>query len=439
MWQKLLTTAAVIGGLWGLVLLGDTWINPSEAEGLSRRIERWTFWCSTITSLVFGYTSFEVLYRDSSATRIARLPVHTPSFFWLMVFRVYLRHLPLILLPACTGICLLESGQLAAYAVGVINTLSVLLWGLSIAIWVHLLAGASLLSGETLFKGLLSGAAAPPETAFLYYSPAAALAGALSVGILAELSVNTGVSKGIWGPFYITALLLSAGALWCLRQARAIFVAHHHQIRARFSDAEVLPPWREGDLPRTYTGESIGQLMPESLRPLWQRTLIMYRRRFRVVIPLNVLTCLAIILYGNAIDVADEAALRRLILSAIAVGVLTMLPVLRVAGPELGARFDTRALPIDGRNERFVIWVLAATEWIPLCLSTAIAALLGGFGIQAVWAASAVIVGFVLTHLVAIPWALASSPRVGVVSAVVKGSALLVLGAIAMFARTQGY
>ncbi|MFT7621424.1 MAG: hypothetical protein ACI9WU_000587, partial [Myxococcota bacterium] len=168
-----------------------------------------------------------------------------------------------------------------------------------------------------------------------------------------------------------------------------------------------------------------------------RRDLIQYRRRYRVTIPTLVIVCLLLVLWGMRTAGAPGGGLR-LMLTVVSLAVLAFVPVFRLAGPELGARFDARALPVDSRDEVRIQWLLAATEWLPLAIAATLGALLGG----APGAAALVLVGVLLSfgavNAVAIPMALKSAPDIGRVMWVVRGGTLLMVGLLAGVARILG-
>jgi hypothetical protein len=431
-----LSTVSIVGALVGLVALGDLLLQPTQSAGLSARIENWSFWCSTTAALVFGYTSFELLYRDAVSFRLARLPVNPSSLFIFKSAKLYRAHLPLILLPATTGVTLLWSGHTQEYLVAVAVTSSVLVWGLATSIWVHMLAGRSLIRGASDFKGYLLQGMGPPETAFLFYSPGLALVIALSMGLFTELSLRTGLEKGIWKPLIVLAGGFTVAAIWCFLHARRIFMAHQHQIEPRFRDAEVLPPWREGELPRTYLGQGLAALLPGSLAPIWHRLIVQYRRRFRIAIALQVVSAAALGIY--ILSTAQSlGGIERIAVVAITIGVLVLLPSFRACSGELGQRFDYRALPISRRAVISCHWLLALLEWVPLMVVAIAAAMAAGYGVETLWLAAAIVGGFAVANLIAIPLAMRSAPQTTMMALGVK-SALIFGLSVATFAAGFG-
>lgn len=420
---KLGVVLGALGATAGLMLAGAALLRTGS-PGVERRVEMWAFWCMAATALVCGYTSFEVLYRDATSRRLDILPVDPSALYRWKLMEVYRRHLPLILLPAASGVPLLLVGDHGGWIRGVGSTGAVLVWGLGAAVYAHVWAGQSLLEGGSRLKGYMAQGFGPPETAFLFYSPAIALTAAISIGLLADLAIGTGIQRGIWGPLQVVAAGLTVAVLLGLRGAGATFRQSHHLISPRFEDAEVLPPWREGELPRRYFGEDLGRLLPEALRPLWRRDLVQYRRRFRIMPPLLVLSAIALIAY--ALSTSDSAGgATRVALVTIVVGVVVFSPVFRVCGPELGTRFDARALPVRGADERRVQWLLAASEWGPLALVATLASLLAGFGLGALGVLAAVSLAFVVTQAIVIPRALEASPELGALAFGAKGGLVL--------------
>ena len=181
----------------------------------------------------------------------------------------------------------------------------------------------------------------------------------------------------------------------------------------------------------------MGRALNASAQKLWWRALVQYRRRFRVMLPLLVICCAVVVVY--AMNTADTAGgTLRLSVVTIALGVLVFTPVFRLCGPELGVRYDARALPVPLGDERRVQWLLAASEWIPLAVAASLAGLWAGLGLGALVVFSTVLGGFVLMNAMAIPTVLRVAPRVGRVSWALRGAVLLVLGAMSAFVRMLG-
>lgn len=427
-----------LGAIVGLVLGGGALLRPDETADLGRRVEMWAFWSMTAAALIFGYTSFEVMYRDRMSVRLSRLPVAPRALFWWKVVKVYQVHLPLVLLPALSGATLLWTGHTGAWLQGVGACAGALIWGLAAAIYAHAWAGGSLTEGGSELKSYMAQGFGPPETAFLFYSPAMALIGALLVGMLCDLGLMTGTTRGIWKPMLVLSAVFTGGGAVALWKAASLFGGAYYEIQARFAGAEILPPWREGDLPRRYLGEGLGRWMPPRLRPLWRRTLVQYRRRFRVVLPLLVVAAAAVVLFGTNTADAPGGPLR-LALVCIALGIVAFTPVFRAAGPELGTRFDARALPVRPADEAKMQWVLAATEWGPLAVAVALGSLLGGFGIMpTLGVLLAVALAFAVVQAAAIPAALRAAPEVRRISWGLRGALLLALGGASELARLAG-
>jgi hypothetical protein len=428
---------AGLGAFIGLVLFGDALLRPDHATGLANRIETWTFWCSAGIALIAGYTTFEVLYRNRAQKRLSIYPIPATSLFYWTVIRTYRVHLPLLMLPMATGITLLKAGLTNAYLIGVGVSAAVLVWGLATAIFVHLVAGRSMLAETSNLKDYLVQGLGPPEAAFLFYSPAGALTAALMIGLFTDVSLQVGFEKGQWNPFIGFATFFTAVSAWCLWKARSVFTASSHLIMPRFADAEVLPPWREDELPRHYLGENWGRFLPKPARALWLRNLLQYRRRFRVIIPLFVIATACLFGYAMSSSDTDFGALR-LALIATTIGGLVFTPVFRLAGRDLKTRFDARALPISPGQEMRAQWLMAASEWLPLALVAAGASLAAGHGVAALAVLVTVLGGFVVVNAVAIPMALRSAPDIVTVSVAVRGGLLLIVGGASYVMRIAG-
>ena len=429
--------AGLAAALVSLALLGDALLRPAEPHNFLRRVEAWSFWCMAVTALVFGYTSFEVLYRDSVGRRLGGQPIHPAALYVWKVTNVYRTHLPLLLIPIVSGASLLLHGHTVAWLQGVGTVAGTWAWGLGAAVVAHVYAGASLLGGAGRLKQYLAQGFGPPETAFLFYSPAFALTAGLMVGMLTELSILSGTLHGNWRPLMVVGSVSTVGVFGALIWAGRQFARCCYRVEARFSEAEILPPWREGALPRRYVGAGFGRALNPSARTLWWRALVQYRRRFRVMLPLLVICCGVIFVYAlNTADTAGGAL--RLSVVTVALGVLVFTPVFRLCGPELGVRYDARALPVPLTDERRVQWLLAASEWLPLALVSSLAGLWAGLGSGALVVLATVLGGFVLMNTIAIPIVLRVAPQVGRVSWALRGGVLLVLGAMSALLRMLG-
>jgi hypothetical protein len=430
-WTCLVVLFVGVGALASLWLLGEAYLKPDTTEGLWERIEAWSFWCATIIALVCGYSTFECMYRDRLARRMATLPVEYEGQFWWMVTRLYGRHVPLLLLPLATGASLVWAGHPMGFLLGVATGSAVWVWGLAGAIFVHLWAGRSMLTGATSMKEYLAQGFGPPETAFLFYSPAMALTGCLAVSVLTDLAVRSGLMFHQWQPLIVVSAGCSAVAVVSLVRAHRLYVTSFHRIAPRFEEAEILPPWREGHLPRRYWGEGLSRLLPLSTQHLWLRNLRQYRRRFRVIVPLLVVTLGGLIVYGFRLQGIGDAPVRIGLVAAV-IGALLFVPAFRLCGRDLRTRYDARALPVSSGQEMVVQWLMAAFEWLPLLLVTALSSWVA-MGGSSVWMGVGVVVlAFVMTNGLAIPLAVRKAPDVTISSVLVRGVVLTLLGVATM-------
>ena len=430
---RLALLAGGAGVAAGAALVGDALLRPGAA-GLAGRADAWSFWCMAVAAMVLGYGSFETMYRNPAARRLGPLPVSPAALYVWTALRVLRKHAPLLLLPALTGASLLVHGRLGVWLVGLGDVAAVVLFGGALAIYAHLVAGRSMLGEATPLKGLLAHGFGPPETAFLFYSPAAALAGAMSVGLLTDLALRTAVDRGVMGPLGVVVGLCAAAAAWALWRGQGLFVRDHHRIVPRFLEAEILPPWREGDLPRRYLGDRLEQHLPATLRPIYRRDLRQYRRRFRAVPVALGLAAVALVVFGATAQ-AEPGAAVRITLVAGALGVLLFSPVVRAAGAEIGTPFDLRALPVRRADAIRSQWLLAAMEWGPLALAAAMGALAGGLGAWALGPLLGVLAIFGASQAVLIPAAIRRAPDVGRVAWAARGGALVLLGLVQWVVR----
>jgi len=422
---------ALLGGgiLTILWLVGDRLLQPTVSEGLWGRVEQWAFWCAAIVALVSGYTTFEFVYRNRLLRQIRSLPVPPNTLFYWLVRRLFVLHSPLLLVPLLTGMPLLIHGHSTEYGLGMANALAAYGWGLSGAVFIHLWTGRSLLTGATSFKAYLAQGFGPPETAFLFYSPAMALLGTLCVVVLTDLSLRAGLLLDKWTPLAVLVVVLSILSIVGLRWARVLFEQWSHRFLPRFEEAEIVPPFKEGRLPKRVFGQSLMPLVTRAVRPLWLRNLRQSRRRFRIVVPLLVLAQLALVLL--AIRVQDSVNVGwQLGVVASLMGVVFFTPAFRICGRDVDTRYDARALPISLAHEITAHWLLALTEWGIVLVVAGVAAFIAG-GLYALWVCLGLVgSSFVLTNGLAIPASLRNAPRVGVAGLWVRGIVLSALGGV---------
>ncbi|MEC8023765.1 MAG: hypothetical protein VX223_07495 [Myxococcota bacterium] len=410
----------------GLGLAGDSWLLASLVDGRDERVRSWTFWCMFTTALIFGYSSFEVLYRDPLWRRLATLPVSPRALFVAKVLRVYRRHIPLVLLPAISGSSLLMQSEYIAWCTAVVATGLVLLIGLAVSIFAHIWAGESLVEGANPLKAYLSQGYGPTEAAFLFYSPALALLATATVALGIEVGFIALYLNGTWLPLFGVVFGGVGLAVFCLRRASTIFVRWQHVIAPKFADVEVLPPWQEGAQSSRVFGQWLVAFLPGALAGVWTRLNTQYRRRYRVLLPMTGVLMIALAVFSgrSTTSIVDVWAL------AVAVGVLVFIPSFRACGPELGIGSTARALPIAARQNHVVLGMLALLEWTPLSIALVIGGLAGGRLLEMGFAALMVLVAGAIVNGIAIPACVLLAPRVVRVSFAIRGVALCIVGVI---------
>ena len=416
----------VIAAFLGTAMAGNAWLQCDVSIGREARVQSWMFWCMMSSALVFGYTSFEVLYRDPVWRRLSTLPVSPRALFTAKALRVYRLHLPLTLLPAVSGIHLLFHSGLSFWLVAVIANALVVVIGLSVSIYAHIWAGASLVDGANALKAYLSQGYGPTEAAFLFYSPALALLATAAVALGVEISflalrINESLAP-LAGVVAVGVIL----SLFCLRRASAVFIRWYHLIGPRFTDVEVVPPWREGEQSSGVLGLRLGALLPGNMRSSWGRLITQYRRRYRVLPPLQ------FVLFFVLLYVASHQTRDAFLVWSIAtgLGVIVCIPAFRACGEELAFGKEPRALPIPRAYDRIALGLLTATEWAPLVIAVVFGGVFSGRLLEMGTAALGVAGYGVLINLVAVPASLAQSPRVARVSIVIRGVAVCLIGAV---------
>ncbi len=375
----MLLAAAAVAVWVGLAALGAAdaaALTPGERTYAVVR-ER-VFWMTTLQSLLLGYATFEILFRAADASFVGLLPLRGRTRFVDLMVRAYALHLPLLLAPAGYAFGLLDAGAptgLPAYAAA--TPALTLLAGLALAAAAHLAAGRSLLSESSHLRKLLASHIVADEHALLLYSPAAALAGALVLGVLNDLFLFHALTADrgdlLALPFAWSAVTLVVALVAAARIADAALFP----IMARFTEAEAPPPYREDGVPATTPGAGLARLLPPPARPYFLRDLKQLRRRHRID---RVMLWLHGLIAGRlAFTATAELTPAPVFLPLLGAFVgLFLVSGFRLEGPELDSPWLARTLPSRPRDER--LGRLAASLIHPAwaVLAAAVAATVAG-------------------------------------------------------------
>lgn len=334
------------------------------------------FWLATGVAMLASYTVLEALFRSDEARVLAPLPVEPAAWARYTVGRVATLHAALLVPPLLILAPLALDAPEAALAGAVVVT-STLLVAVPVALLAHLLAGGAMLSGGTDLKKRLSGGLGPPEGAWFFYSPAIALAIALTSAVGFDLAARLATDVANPKPLLAALAVALVAAFAATRAALRTFTAHYAAILPRFWEAEALPPWHEEHLPRHVRSLGAARLLAGRAREIFTRDLVQLRRRHRV-------DGVALVLWGAACALvqarSDGAAPVGWAIALVAAGGVLFDPTFRVVGGELDPPAAGRSLPLtDGELLRARL-LLGAVLQAPALVLAALAAALGPAG-----------------------------------------------------------
>lgn len=402
-------TLALAGSAGGAIALGAAvWAAGARAVGTASDVpggltndtfDR-TFWLCALVAFVMGFTTFEALYRSPGGRRLESLPVPGRVLFVDRLLALTLWHLPLLLLALVFHAPLVgRAPRLFAYA-AVVHTAT---WTLTLAVgtWLHVAAGRTLLSGGSSVKEFLGGGFHTNDAALVLYSPAAAFAAAVFGAVPIGLFARPLALEGMVGSTLAILAAVAVVSAVALFRAGAIYARGWRFIRARFTEAEVLRPWREHDLPRQASGAFAERWFAPPLRGLYHKDLLQLRRRHRVDLTLVVVAAIGFALFHMRTALPDTPLLlwdAALLLAAVG-AVLT--PVYKLAGRELEPEGFLRALPVPLGAVRRSKALVALTHQVPLALAMAFAWLVATMDIVGFLAllVGGIAVGFALSSL----------------------------------------
>lgn len=341
-----------------------------------------TFWLTTLAAFIFAYSTFEVFFRASDTRLVGSLPIRGRTRYLDLMSRAALLHAPLFLPLGAYGAALAVRGAPDAGVYSVLVAAVVFVVGIPLCVWLHLLAGHSLLSDASPIKRQLAGGVVADEAALLVYAPAVGLLGTLLLGIAADFAFRDAVLRGRAG---VLAPVLGGGlAIAVLAVVKSMTLCDRslHLIMPRFSEFDVPPPFRDDGVRRRVPGERFAGLLPLAARPFFFRDLRQLRRRFR----LDRILLWVYVAATLRLDLADDAP-ATLVTHLVVLGLFTGVflgSAFRLRGRELASPWLDRALPTDPRGA--LIGRLAADAVLPggaLLATTLAPAVAGDAGLAA--------------------------------------------------------
>lgn len=384
------------------------WLSEPPRTPVPARAGAWVFWSLVPTLLVGCYSTFDILMRRAGLPRFEHWPIPPDAQLRSRVLLTALLHLPVLLVPALTGLPLLRDGHVLAYGMGVLASTLVLVASLSGALAIHIATARSLISGQSPLKAYLAQGLGPPEAALLFYGPAAALVVGLVLSVGGELAVRASLERGQNGVFTGLAVI-AVVTLVALRRTMESATEQVLTMFARFRESEILPPFRENGLPRRVYGERAAALLPAAAASAFRRLLLSSRRRYRIVPILVVLLPLLVLTAGRFGMAPSDMAL---------LAFAMLLSTERTLGREVGLPLLARGLPVDPAPTRLALWTIAATELLPVTLAALVAPLLGAWpsgGTTVFWGLLATLLGLLGSIFCSVALALRrpSAPAIG--------------------------
>ncbi|MCC6621173.1 MAG: hypothetical protein IT385_07955 [Deltaproteobacteria bacterium] len=352
----------VIGlALGGLVVAGRL-VARGDAASPETVYDR-VFWLGTLAAVVWGYTSFEAIFRPADRRFVAQLPLSGATRFTDLFIRAVLLHLPLVLPAMAYALGLTAAGAhgLAGYAAANVGALFVA--GLPLSIALHLWAGRSLLMPGSELKRMLAGQAVAEEAALLVYAPAVGLLATLGLGIFADFVWRDVFVRGHAGQLAPTLGVTIGLAVVSFIVARRLADRSLHRIVPRFAELDLPMPYNEDGLPKRTPGEGAARWLPPAARPYFMRDLRQLRRRHRLDRILLWVFAIAMLRLVHAGEPLGSPAGTALIALFLAHGVF-FVSAFRLHGAELASPSLEMTLPIARRPE--MLGRLAATLIHPL-------------------------------------------------------------------------
>lgn len=340
--------AWLVAGAGVLAGLGFLGAHLAEVDaGLERAVRDRIFWLTTLGTLVWSYTTFEILFRAPDARFIGPLPIRGATRFDDLFVRAFVIHLGLLVPTAGYALGALGDGHPEAAAFAALFGGSLYLFGLPVSLFFHLWAGRSMLGGPSELKRILAGAVVADDAALLIYAPALGLLVTLVAGIVLELIYRDVAFRGLESMLAPALAAVLALAFVAYRTARGIADAHLHRILPRFAEADTPPPFHDDGVKAKTPGEGLAPRLPTAARAFFLRDLRQLRRRHRLDRILLVVFLAALLKVHLGTKLA-EPLLTNLAALTLANG-LFLLAAFRLRGRELGAPALDRTLPLQPR------------------------------------------------------------------------------------------
>ena len=348
----------VIAAILFVLLLSTLWqsteilVHGAVEANVSEK-KTWTlirehmFWMLTLPILVLCYTTFESFYRSSDTRFLSLLPIDGRRYVNAVIGRAYLAHLPLFI-PAASYAYHLNSfatESLANYAL--LWTILTFAMSIPVSLSLHVAAGNSSVGGDSRLKSYLSSGVIANDSAFLLYSPVAALAAILSVGIFTDFvlfeSIVTGRADLLWAPIAWSLVL----TLVAWKTARSHAGDRFFAIFAKFSEAETPLSYGDDGIPLRDRRLFFDALAQGEARLYFERDDKQLRRRYRLdKILLGVLVL--ILLRLNAGEVEETSVFINCLVPMLGFTALLLIASFRTHGSELQSPWLQNSLPHRG-------------------------------------------------------------------------------------------
>ena len=381
-----LSLVVALAGMALLVAGMDIAQGVATDEDPVAAVRQIVFWLNVLHALVFSYTTFEVLFRSSEVRVLAPLPVRMSGYFVYTWLRTLWLHALLLVPSLLLTLPLVAEGHATLFAYAALSFLLTFAAGVPLSVLLHLLAGRSLLSGSTRLKQQLIGGIAPTESAFLFYSPALALAGTLTSAVALDLVLRVWLEVGNPKPLLFATAAVAAVAGACTRASSRIFRDAYERMLPRFWETEILPPYHEEHLPRRIVGLSLARRLRGPAAEIFSKDLIQMRRRHRVDGVVYAAFFALALLVNLRAEHADMLWAWNVLLIGLATGAVFN-PAARLLGPDLESAWVLRSQPIPRRAFFIGKMTVALLQQAPAAALGAIAAAVGPGGPLAALAA----------------------------------------------------
>jgi len=382
LWARLIAVILIglaLVGVWlgmGSLAASDAALGPLRDEAVRDR----TFTFCALAALIFAYSTFEVFFRAGDARLVGTLPIRGRTRYVDLMARAVLTHLPLWLPLGAYAAGLACAGAPGPGLYVALVSGAVFGAGLPICVWLHLLAGRSLLTPSSALRRQLAGGVIDPEAGFLLYAPALGLLATLLGGVALDIALNEGILKGRDELVAPTLVVVGLVAVVALFRGAAVADAALHRIMPRFSEVDVPPPFRDDGVRRHVPGERLAGRLPARLRPYFLRDLRQIRRRHRLDRLLLWAYLGVSIVLGLGRPAAELASLPGYLAALTAFVGLLLGSAFRLHGAELASPSLEQTLPQDALAARRARLLADAIYPLGAVLATAAGvAATGGF------------------------------------------------------------